>query len=99
VIGRKRFFRLPGAFTGPMNYYRASGQDLNTVIPPNRPKVQSPTLIIWGEKDFALEREIAAMSAQEGGSNCKVVFLPEATHFLQWDHPDEVNKLIKTFIA
>ena len=57
-----------------------------------------PLLICWGEKDVALE-----VSTLEGTDqyvrDVKIVRLPKASHWVQQDAPDEVNRALLGFLA
>lgn len=58
------FFFLIGAFTPPVNYYRAAfGGSKNSNEKKGNNIVQAPTLIIWGDRDVALHTDLAKMSA------------------------------------
>lgn len=81
----------PGALTGMLNWYRAIVRS-----PPERPaspQVTVPTLLIWGTRDRFLGREMAQPSidlCDEG----RLVFLEEATHWVQHEEPETVNRLL-----
>ena len=51
------------------------------------------TLMMWGMQDFALSYRMArpSMDYCEDG---KLVFLPDATHWVQLDAAQEVNELL-----
>ncbi|WP_022721465.1 alpha/beta fold hydrolase [Rhodopseudomonas sp. B29] len=52
-----------------------------------------PTLMIWGEKDVALD--IALTQGNEAYvEDFTLQRLPNATHWVQQDAPEEVNRLI-----
>ncbi|KAM7503479.1 hypothetical protein LguiB_002383 [Lonicera macranthoides] len=66
-------------------------------------KVIAPALLIMGEKDYALkfrglEEYIKSEMVKEYVPNLETIFLPEGTHFIQEQFPDQVNKLILTFL-
>ena len=56
-----------------------------------------PTLMIWGVGDSALGLEMAEPSIDycEDG---RLVFLEEATHWVQHDEPEKVNELLVRFL-
>jgi pimeloyl-ACP methyl ester carboxylesterase len=56
-----------------------------------------PTLLIWGAKDKFLGREVAEASLQQCPYG-KLVMIDEATHWVQHEEADRVNKLIAEFI-
>lgn len=86
----------PGAITGMLNWYRAG---LRTrPRPPKSPRVSVPTLLIWGEKDRALLRELAQPSIDRCDDG-RLIFLEEATHWVQHEEPETVNRLLIDFLS
>ena len=99
----------PGALTGGLNYYRANevgppaqGQAANTAhgnaaVDPQSLVVKAPTLVIWGEKDTALltqnldglERYVPRLTIKR---------IPDGSHWVIHEKPDEVNSAIRDFI-
>ena len=97
----------PGAFTAMLNWYRAA----RVMVPPPGitiplpawllrafPKVQVPTLVVWGMKDSAL------LPLQLGGldtlvEDLTIVRLPDAGHFAPWEAPDAVAAALTPFLA
>lgn len=67
------------------------------------PKVELPALLIMGEKDYVLkfpgiEDYIKSGTAKSFAPYLEIAFLPEGTHFVQEQSPEEVNNLILTFL-
>ncbi|MBN8221820.1 MAG: alpha/beta hydrolase [Spirochaetes bacterium] len=85
----------PGAMGSMINWYRAAfrypelGDDVHVYV---------PTLILWGEKDAFLEARMAEQSTQYCES-AEVRFFPEATHWLQHEESEAVNRAILEFIS
>jgi pimeloyl-ACP methyl ester carboxylesterase len=98
-------FSQPGALTGSLAYYRAMGRRMmgaarqSGAAPRDgeRRTVTAPTLIIWGRNDPALGQAIA--DPGDAVPNRKVVFIDDASHFVQADAPDRVNELLVDFLA
>ena len=94
--GYREAWSRPGAFTGMLNWYRA--------IVRHQPKrrgssrVTVPTLMIWGVNDVALDRSMAQPSIDYCDRG-RLVFLETATHWVQHDAPDRVNKLLLDFLS
>jgi len=85
----------PNAYTSMVNWYRALIQKLPQT--PADLRIRVPTLLIWGVKDKYLSREMAQPSidlCDEG----QLVFIEEATHWVQHEEPDRVNALIEEFL-
>ncbi|KAF5944435.1 hypothetical protein HYC85_018512 [Camellia sinensis] len=67
-------------------------------------KVECPALLIVGEKDFALkfpgkEDYIRSGQVKTFVPDLEITYLPEGTHFVQEQFPDQVNQLILTFLS
>jgi pimeloyl-ACP methyl ester carboxylesterase len=86
----------PGAFTAMLNWYRAGLR--RRAKPTSQPRISVPTLMIWGVHDVALGREMAQPSI-DYCDNGRLVFIEEATHWVQHDAPERVNKLLQEFLA
>ena len=77
-----------GALTSMLNYYRS----IRTKIDYITQRVEGNVLIIWGENDRALKKELAELSL-EFCANGKLEFV-EAGHFVQHEASEIVNPLI-----
>lgn len=86
----------PGAYTAMVNYYRAAFQKPPRA--PDSPRIVVPTLMIWGAKDVFLGREMAQPSIDLCNDG-RLVFIEEATHWVQHEEPDNVNRLIREFLV
>lgn len=87
----------PGGMRAMSNWYRCAMNDLMAAKDLSD-RIDVPTLICWGEKDVALE-----VSTLDGVDQyvreVKIVRLPNASHWVQQDAPDEVNAAIREFLA
>ena len=90
----------PGALTAMLNWYRASIQLLKGRQKNRHPlgKIEVPTLLLWGVKDRFLDREMAQPSI-ERCTKGEVIYLDEATHWLQHEEPETVNPLLLEFFS
>jgi pimeloyl-ACP methyl ester carboxylesterase len=90
----------PGALTAALNWYRAqfARMRLDRATPGDFPKVQAPTLMIWGEKDGALGKELSKGTAGLVAGRFRRVYLPQAGHFVHQESPNQVNALILDFL-
>ncbi len=90
----------PGALTAMIRWYRAG----LLMMKPRRRKQQPPrkigvpTLLLWGVKDRFLGKEMAQPSIDRC-SDGRLVFLEEATHWLQHEEPERVNSLLLDFLS
>jgi pimeloyl-ACP methyl ester carboxylesterase len=92
----RKAWSQPGAMTAMINWYRAVIR-VRPPTPPN-PRISTPTLIIWGAKDPFIIREAAQMSL-EFCDNARLEYIEDATHWVQHEEPQRVNKLIGEFLA
>jgi pimeloyl-ACP methyl ester carboxylesterase len=88
--------RVPGAVTAAVNYYRAAMRRLFKGSTPETKRIDCPVLVIWGEKDRYLGKEMATPPA-EWVPDARVVFIPEATHWVQNAAAPQVNQLLVDF--
>ena len=61
------------------------------------PKLACPTLVLWGAESHLRER--MAGTATDALPNARTVVVPETTHFLPQERPDEVGRLIEEFLS
>jgi len=97
VLARYRTNALvPGAMTAMINYYRANAASLRDTR--SSPRLEVPTLMIWGEHDTALGLELT--EGYEGlVTDLTLVRLPEASHWVQQDAPETVNATLAHWLA
>ena len=67
------------------------------------PVVEVPALLIMGDKDYVfkfpgMEDYIRSGRVKEFVPDLDIIYLPEGSHFVQEQSPDEVNQLILTFL-
>lgn len=86
----------PGALSAMLTWYRAIPR--YAFQPASGERLSVPTLILWGERDFALSRSLAAESLAkcEKGS---LERLPQAGHWLQHEERAQVNRRILECLA
>ncbi|XXG49643.1 hypothetical protein AAC387_Pa02g3767 [Persea americana] len=70
---------------------------------PADPKVQHPALFIMGEKDYVLkfpgmEDYIKSGKVKDFVPDLEIIFVPEGSHFVHEQFPDQVNQLILSFL-
>lgn len=86
----------PGALTAMLNYYRAMFSIANLLR--KWKQIPVPTLILWGEQDQALGVELLA-GTERYFPNLVIRKIPNASHWVQQDAPEEVNARLKGFLA
>ena len=97
----------PGGLTAMLNWYRAS----KLMVPPPGvtlplpqwllaafPKVQVPTLLIWGMQDKAL-LPMQLEGLDRLVEDLTIVRVPDAGHFVPWEAPEAVIAALEPFLA
>lgn len=84
----------PGAFKATLSYYRAVARA--------KPihgdgKVVVPTLVIWGEKDQALGKDLTIGLDKYLTKESKIIYLP-ASHWVMEEEPQQVTDLLLDFL-
>jgi pimeloyl-ACP methyl ester carboxylesterase len=84
----------PGALTAMINWYRALRKRRKL----RSERVRVPTMILWGERDAALEFPLA-LAALRRCDQGRLFRFPNATHWLQHEEPEDVNHLLRAFLS
>ena len=96
VAQYKRALAHRGALTAAINYYRALFRYTGGLRRGDR-IVTAPTLLIWGERDRYLGVGMTG-DLERWVPNLRVVRIANASHWVQNDAPDEVNRLLVDFL-
>ena len=85
----------PGALTAILNWYRALPLHPRAF---RAERITVPVRVIWGDRDPGLQTGLAkaSLALSERG---EVFHLSDATHWVQHEKPDEVNRLIVEFLS
>lgn len=91
--------KRPGALTAAINWYRAMPKALlsGEGPQPGDDPIEAPTCVIWGEQDVALSKA-CNRTLDRYVSNLVVHYLPEASHWVNLDHPGTVNRKLVEFL-
>jgi pimeloyl-ACP methyl ester carboxylesterase len=89
-------YSQPGTLTATISYYRAALRDMRGIA--EGIILQMPVLMIWGEQDKALGKELT-YGTKEHCSDLEIVYDPTSGHFIQSDNPDLVNTKLLEFFA
>lgn len=95
VAKYKDAWSQPGAMRAMLNWYRALvryGPRL-----PRGARVQVPTLMLWGMRDKALSHRMARPSLDYCADG-KLVFFEDASHWVQHDEAELVNRYLLEFL-
>ena len=88
----------PGALRAMLNYYRAPPYASGLVKKRGIPKIETKTLMIWGEQDSALGKELT-YGTDRLVSDLTLRYIPDASHWVQQDAPDTVNAMLSAFLT
>ena len=77
-----------------INYYRALLQYQSDF---SQAEIAAPVLVLWGCQDPALGEELADAS-RKYCSDIRIRKIPNASHWVNQDVPDAVNKYMEVFL-
>ncbi|MBF2021585.1 MAG: alpha/beta hydrolase [Hydrococcus sp. C42_A2020_068] len=86
-----------GALTAMLNYYRNFFQEFLQNPQQERGTLKIPTLIIWGEKDAALGKELT-YGTEGFVRNLTIKYIPNCSHWVQQEQPQLVNQYMREFL-
>ena len=84
-----------GALTAMLNYYRNIFQQ--RMLNPNWGILKVPTLMIWGENDTALGKELTYDTATYV-RDFQIKYIPNCGHWVQQEQPELVNQYMREFL-
>ena len=92
----KDAFAKRGALTAALNYYRnVFKQGLTSQ---GWSVLEAPTLMIWGEKDTALGKELT-YGTEAYVRDFQIKYIPDCSHWVQQEQPQLVNQYIREFLS
>jgi len=95
-------FRNPYSLTAAINYYRASFRTGFMARPGSNPwidrKISAPTLLIWGENDFALGKELTYGMEGLFTGPFEIKYIADSGHWVQNEKPEPVNQYVRNFL-
>ncbi|MBW4582567.1 MAG: alpha/beta hydrolase [Tildeniella nuda ZEHNDER 1965/U140] len=91
----KNAFAKRNALTAALNYYRnVFAQGLTTT---DWGILHVPTLMIWGEADTALGKELT-YGTEKYVQDFRIRYIPNCSHWVQQEQPQVVNQLMREFL-
>ncbi len=84
-----------GALTAMLNYYRNITQQ--RMLSSDWSILEVPTLMIWGEGDVALGKELT-YNTQAYVRNLQIKYIANAGHLVQQEQPELVNQYMREFL-
>jgi len=94
----KRNAAEPGALTAMINYYRAIPGALGLTRRRGSPTIDVPTLLVWGEADSVLGKELTEGTGRYV-SDLTVRYLPRISHWVQQEAPEAVNAILDAWLT
>ena len=91
--------RTPGRARAAINYYRAAFRHRLRHGALHLPKIPRPTLLIWGEEDRALGKELTYDMDEYFSDRLEIKYIPECSHWVQQEQPELVNRYLLEFLA
>jgi pimeloyl-ACP methyl ester carboxylesterase len=90
----------PGALTAAINYYRAN---MNPAILFSEkmaafPKIESPTLVVWGDQDVALSKDLTIDTDEFVDAPYSIKYFPNCGHWVHLEEPELVTKCLLEFL-
>ena len=85
----------PGALFGMLAYYRAA---MRYLVRTRFPKLATPTLMIWGEADTALGKELSE-GTDELVNDLTLRYIPRVSHWVQQEAPETVNAMVGAWLT
>jgi pimeloyl-ACP methyl ester carboxylesterase len=91
--------KKPGVLTSAINYYRAAFREF--IRRGERPfaQITCPTLLIWGEEDIALGKELTYDMEPYFTDRFEIKYIPQCSHWVQQEQPELVNQYMLEFLS
>jgi pimeloyl-ACP methyl ester carboxylesterase len=86
----------PGAMTAMLNYYRNAFEQ--GILRQDWRVLEVPTLMIWGENDTALGKELT-YGTEAYVRNFQINYIPNCSHWVQQEQPQLVNHYMREFLT
>ena len=88
-------YKQPGAIKSTIAYYRAAFRSIFSAK--SLPKINAPVLMLWGEQDTALGKELTYNTQQYCQGDFEIFYDATSGHFVQHDNPKWVNEKLVAF--
>ncbi len=89
----------PGAAKAAINYYRAAFRHRLKKGEMEFAQIARPTLLIWGEDDSALGKELTYDMEAYFTDSFEIKYIPECSHWVQQEQPELVNQYLLEFLV
>ena len=82
-----------------LNWYRAAARGgFRKQLARGFPRIDVPTLMLWGEEDVALGKE-TTHGTERYVRDFELHYLPGVSHWAQQEAPERINALLERFLA
>lgn len=99
IAAYKEAAAQPGALTGMLHYYRALARyGSEGLFAGTGMQVHVPTLVVWGEQDQALGKELN-IGLERFVPDLRITYVPHCSHWVQQDCPEDVNQALVPFLV
>ncbi len=88
----------PGTARAAINYYRAAFRHRLGNGALRLPQISSPTLLVWGEEDIALGKELTYDMDEYFSDRFEIKYIPKCSHWVQQEQPVIVNQYLLEFL-
>lgn len=91
----------PDALTSAINYYRAAFRNISSSreVESSEKRIETPTLLIWGEDDFALGQELTLGMEPLFKNSFRIHYIPHCGHWVNEEQPELVNQVLMEYLA
>ncbi|MHB8577138.1 MAG: alpha/beta fold hydrolase [Dehalococcoidia bacterium] len=93
----KEAMAQPGALHSAINWYRAMVRSSWRGLGPT-PAITAPTLVVWGEADTALGKELT-YGMERWVNDLTLKYVPKTSHWVQQEQPELVNGHMLDFLS
>lgn len=87
-----------GALTAMINYYRQAFSEIFQLSDREWGILEIPTLLIWGEQDAALGKELT-YNTDRYVKDLQIRYISNCSHWVQQEQPQLVNTYMRTFLS
>jgi epoxide hydrolase 4 len=87
----------PGSMKAAISYYRQLFRRLPFSFKSYEVRIDTPTLLIWGEQDIALGIELTT-GLEQWVNTIQIKRIPDSGHWVQQEQPDQVNEYLLEFL-
>ena len=87
----------PGAIKAAISYYRQLFWRLPFSFKSYELRINTPTLLIWGEQDIALGIELTT-GLERWVNDIQIKRIPDSGHWVQQEQPEKVNQYVLDFL-